>query len=178
MSRELPPAFPCRTNAQFNGRSVDGRSVDGRLDYGEAVLEVARLVPSGRVVTYGDVAELLEAGGPRQVGAAMSRGGDDVPWWRVLRAGGLAPRGLVERALDHYLREATPLRHRAPGPEGNAGPFAVDLGLARWVPEAKELMAVEGVRARLGCAGTETSPAPLDRKCQCEVMDLNHDRNS
>ncbi|WP_081737800.1 MGMT family protein [Arthrobacter sp. H41] len=154
MSRETAGTSSCDDAEQ---RNFGCRRNCRRLDYSEAVLEVARLVPAGRVVTYGDVAELLEAGGPRQVGAAMSRGGDDIPWWRVLRAGGLPPRGLAERALEHYLQERTPLRNavRPPpryaprNPEQPGGTFIVDLEIARWVPGEREFEAVEGVRACL-----------------------------
>ncbi|MFF3038670.1 MGMT family protein, partial [Arthrobacter citreus] len=36
-----------------------------REDFQEAVLAVAALIPPGRVLAYGDIAELLGAGGPR-----------------------------------------------------------------------------------------------------------------
>ncbi|WP_028279115.1 MGMT family protein [Arthrobacter sp. H5] len=42
------------------------------IDYQEAVLEVVRLIPSGHVLSYGDIAEILDHGGPRQVGAVMA----------------------------------------------------------------------------------------------------------
>ncbi|WP_035775377.1 MGMT family protein, partial [Arthrobacter sp. H5] len=58
------------------------------IDYQEAVLEVVRLIPSGHVLSYGDIAEILDHGGPRQVGAVMAACGADVAWWRVIRAGG------------------------------------------------------------------------------------------
>ncbi|HEX6812830.1 MAG TPA: MGMT family protein [Planctomycetota bacterium] len=50
-----------------------------------------RQVPAGRVTTYGDLAEALGSRGvARQVGFAMAAlgGGSDVPWWRVVAAGG------------------------------------------------------------------------------------------
>ena len=56
--------------------------------YALDVLEVVERIPAGRVMSYGDVAEFLGAGGPRQVGWVMSHFGSDVPWWRVLRADG------------------------------------------------------------------------------------------
>lgn len=49
---------------------------------------IARLEP-GEVVTYGEVA--AEAGFPgaaRAVGSLLRRTGADVPWWRVVGAGG------------------------------------------------------------------------------------------
>ena len=90
------------------------------------VLDVVNAIPPGQVLTYGDVAALVGRGGPRQVGKVMSQWGSLVPWWRVLRAGGLPPTGHEQRALREYLAEGTPLR---PGGE------RVDLRRARWHPE-------------------------------------------
>lgn len=92
-------------------------------EYAAAVLDVVDLVPAGKVVTYGDVAEYLGRGGPRQVGAVMSRFGGAVAWWRVLRADGSPPQGLEREAIAHYRRERTPLR---------PGGAKVDLRAARW----------------------------------------------
>ncbi|MGN6301618.1 MAG: MGMT family protein [Angustibacter sp.] len=92
-------------------------------DYAARVLDVVDQVPAGQVVTYGDVAEYLGDGGPRQVGAVMSRHGSAVAWWRVLRADGSPPPGLEREALAQYRAEGTPLR-----PSGQR----VDLARARW----------------------------------------------
>lgn len=80
---------------------------------------LVRTVPPGRVITYGLVAEVLAdraraaggtpRGGARQVGRAMATGGDDVPWWRVVTAGGEPPRQHLTRALAHLRDEGTPL---------------------------------------------------------------------
>ncbi len=92
-------------------------------DYAEAVLGVVEAIPAGAVMTYGDIAEYLGAGGPRQVGAVMSRWGGAVAWWRVLKADGSPPPGHEREALRHYRRERTPLR---------PGGTKVDLRRARW----------------------------------------------
>ncbi|GAA3722419.1 alkylated DNA nucleotide flippase Atl1 [Spinactinospora alkalitolerans] len=92
-------------------------------DYAERVLEVVERIPPGRVMSYGDVAEYLGEGGPRQVGAVMSTWGGGVPWWRVIRADGTPPPGHEVRALSHYAAESTPLR---PGTD------RVDMRRARW----------------------------------------------
>lgn len=91
--------------------------------YALDVLEVVEQIPAGRVMSYGDVAEFLGAGGPRQVGWVMSHFGSDVPWWRVLRADGTPLAGHERRALAAYQREGTPLR-----PDGQR----VDMRRARW----------------------------------------------
>jgi alkylated DNA nucleotide flippase Atl1 len=95
--------------------------------YAERVREVVALIPAGRVMSYGDVAEYLAGlgvtGGPRQVGSALSRYGGGLPWWRVPRADGRPPQGHEAEALGHYRTEGTPLR-----PAGDR----VDMRLARW----------------------------------------------
>ena len=88
-----------------------------------AVLDVVDLVPPGRVMTYGDVAEYLGRGGPRVVGNVMARYGGAVAWWRVLRADGSPPAGHERRAIEQYRAEGTPLR---------PGGTRVDLARARW----------------------------------------------
>lgn len=87
------------------------------------MLDVVDVIPPGRVMTYGDVAEYLGRGGPRQVGQVMARWGGAVAWWRVVRADGSPPAGHESRALAEYDREGTPLR---------ADGRRVDLPLARW----------------------------------------------
>jgi alkylated DNA nucleotide flippase Atl1 len=111
--------------------------MDDRMDelpqypaYAERVLEVAELIPPGRVMTYGDVAEWLGEGGPRQVGRAMALYGGAVPWWRVVRADGVLLPGHELRALDHYRAEGTPLRDASRVAEGHLP--RLDMKRARW----------------------------------------------
>ena len=95
-----------------------------REEYVEAVLAVVERIPSGRVTTYGAIAEAVGTGGPRQVGAVLASHGGAVPWWRVVRADGSLPRSHDETAREAYLEEGTPLR-----PSGR-----VDLGRAAYWP--------------------------------------------
>lgn len=99
---------------------------DARVDYVEAVLAVIDDIPPARVMTYGLIADVLGAGGPRQVAAVLSREGGSVAWWRVIRADGTLPESLRAEARVHYLEEGTPLR--ADG--------RVDLRAAVWIPAA------------------------------------------
>ncbi len=100
--------------------------------YAEEVLDLVDRVPAGRVVTYGDLAEVVGRGGPRSVGTVLARFGSGVPWWRVVRAGGLPPRGLEEEAVARWRAEGIPM---AGGPAPTlAG--RVDLERARWTPPA------------------------------------------
>lgn len=104
-------------------------------EYAERVLSVAELIPPGWVMTYGDIAEWLQEGGPRQVGRVMALYGGAVPWWRVIRANGVLLPGSEHRALAHYRAEGTPLREvNAGGGGGGSGRSLprVDLRRARW----------------------------------------------
>ncbi len=94
-----------------------------RDEFVERVLEVVERIPSARVMAYGDVAEYVGTGGPRQVGQVMAVWGGGVPWWRVLRADGAPPPCHERRALERYRAEGTPLR-----PDGQR----VDMHRARW----------------------------------------------
>lgn len=67
--------------------------------YYEQVWQIVRQVPLGRVVTYGQIAQLIpspagidpqeyKAFGPRWVGEAMAASPGDVPWQRVINSQG------------------------------------------------------------------------------------------
>ncbi|MFJ9864643.1 MGMT family protein [Streptomyces sp. NPDC101165] len=103
---------------------------DALPEYAERVLEVAERIPPGRVMTYGDVAEWLEEGGPRQVGRVMALYGGAVPWWRVVRADGALLPGHELSALDHYRAEGTPLKAAGRSTEGHLP--RLDMRRARW----------------------------------------------
>ena len=100
-------------------------------DLAAKVLAVVRRIPSGRVLTYGDVAALAEVDATaRDVGQVLLRhgDGDDIPWWRVLRVEGTPPPHLLERQHGLLRAEGTPL---APSGAG------VDLHLARWAASGR-----------------------------------------
>jgi alkylated DNA nucleotide flippase Atl1 len=95
-------------------------------EFADDVLDVVDQIPEGMVMTYGDIAELLGRGGARGVGSVMARYGSDVPWWRVVRAGGGFPQGLEDEALVRYREEGTPLVG------GTLTGRRIDLSRARW----------------------------------------------
>ena len=66
-------------------------------DYRERVFQIVRSIPRGRVITYGQIAEILGEGyTPRTVGFVMHSANDKTPWHRVINAqGGCSTRGLV-----------------------------------------------------------------------------------
>lgn len=121
-----------------------------QAEYVEAVLDLAALIPAGTVLAYGDAAELLGSGGPRQVGFVMSRYGSSVPWWRVLKSNGDAPPGHGRAALARYLEEGTPLHgsHQDFLRTGE-GRWRVDLAAARWAPGEDDFVRIDAIAQRL-----------------------------
>jgi alkylated DNA nucleotide flippase Atl1 len=99
--------------------------------FAEAVIDLVDRIPAGMVLTYGDVAELLGEGGPRQVGHVMSRYGGATAWWRVVRASGEPARGYEDEALAHLREEGAPL---VGGPLGGR---RLDMEKARWPGPAR-----------------------------------------
>jgi alkylated DNA nucleotide flippase Atl1 len=79
-------------------------------DYAELVLSVVERIPPGQVATYGDIAEIVGRGGPRQVGHVMALLGGGVPWWRVVRADGRPARNLEKPGLRLLKADKTPLK--------------------------------------------------------------------
>ena len=72
----------------------------------DAVLDTIRSLRPGEVATYGEVAE--EAGFPgaaRAVGNVLRIVDDDVPWWRVVGAGGHLIAPVASRQGDLLRRE-------------------------------------------------------------------------
>ena len=121
---------PMTTRARSGREPHVGAGALTLPDFAEAVLDVVDQIPAGRVLAYGDVAELLGRGGPRQVGSVMSRYGSSVTWWRVTRASGEAPQGLLDEALEHWRSEGTAMVR------GALAGRRVDMARARWDGEA------------------------------------------
>ena len=65
-------------------------------------------------MSYGDVAAAIGSRAARGVGQVMAYYGSDVPWWRVVRAGGHPPLG-HDAEPPALPREATPLAIAADG---------------------------------------------------------------
>lgn len=128
---ELPggPAAPREAHAPIPPPPGQG---DQLPDYADRVLEVAELIPAGRVMTYGDIAEWLEEGGPRQVGRVMALYGGAVCWWRVVRADGVPLPGQEREALAHYHAEGTPLREPTAASRRQGHIPRIDIRRARW----------------------------------------------
>ncbi len=89
--------------------------------YARAVLDVVDRIPAGKVMTYGDVAELMGRGSPRTVGTVLSDHGREVPWQRVVQASGRPAEPMVQEALHKLVAEGCPVKGER-----------VDLAAARW----------------------------------------------
>lgn len=87
-------------------------------DRSARVLATVARIPEGFVATYGD----CSPGAPRFTGTVLSRDGDTVPWWRVVRADGSLAKGQRQRAL--LVAEGVPMLGSR-----------VDLRLCRWHPD-------------------------------------------
>jgi alkylated DNA nucleotide flippase Atl1 len=95
----------------------------GPSAFARAVMDLVDRVPPGRVLTYGDVAELLGAGSARAVGAVMHAWGHELEWQRIVLADGAPAPGHESHALQRLRDDGCPLT-----PDGSR----VDLRLARW----------------------------------------------
>ncbi len=69
------------------------------------ILACVEQIPSGRVMTYGDVAEFVGTRAVRMVGRVLSEDADTVPWHRVLRADGTCAEHLYTEQRQRLLSE-------------------------------------------------------------------------
>ncbi len=70
----------------------------------ELVLRAVEAVPRGRVVSYGDLADLVGTGS-RHVGAILRERGHGVTWWRVTNHAGELPPHLHDEARARWAEE-------------------------------------------------------------------------
>jgi methylated-DNA-protein-cysteine methyltransferase-like protein len=101
----------------------------------EAVYELVRGVPPGRVMTYGQIAGLLgNVLSPKAVGWAMHGCPADVPWQRVVNASGSCStdrRGDLPPGLQRKLLEAEGVEFRLDG--------TLELARYRWDPPVRSV---------------------------------------
>jgi methylated-DNA-protein-cysteine methyltransferase-like protein len=78
---------------------------DKKSKYREKVYKIVRQIPRGRVMTYGQIAELLGEGyTARTVGYAMHGSDDATPWHRVINAQGACSTGGIVLPQDKQQR--------------------------------------------------------------------------
>ena len=74
-------------------------------DFAHRILACVESIPAGRVLTYGDVAELAGTKSPRVVGNVLAMDGGTVPWHRVLRFDGSMAPHLIDEQRQRLLSE-------------------------------------------------------------------------
>ena len=102
-------------------------------NYRERIYRIVRSIPTGRVMTYGQLAEILGDGyTPRTVGFVMHGSDDKTPWHRVINAqGGCSTRGLVlPHDKQQRMLEAEGVVFNERG--------RCDLQTYLWIPDTKK----------------------------------------
>jgi methylated-DNA-protein-cysteine methyltransferase-like protein len=99
-------------------------------NYRERVFKIVRRIPSGRVMTYGQIAALLgEDYTARTVGFVMHSAPEDVPWQRVINSQGACSTSkiILPPDLQQRLLETEGVKFDARG--------RCNLNVYRWMPE-------------------------------------------
>lgn len=102
-------------------------------NYRERVYRIVRSIPRGRVMTYGQLAEILGDGyTPRTIGFVMHGSDDKTPWHRVINAQGACSTGRVVIPHDKQQRmlEAEGICFNERG--------RCDLRSYLWIPDQKK----------------------------------------
>jgi methylated-DNA-protein-cysteine methyltransferase-like protein len=109
------------------------RKPDPDRDYRERVYRIVRSIPRGRVMTYGQLAEILGDGyTPRTVGFVMHGSDDRTPWHRVINAKGACSTGRIALPSDKQQRMLA-----AEGVEFNER-GRCDLQRYLWIPRKRK----------------------------------------
>ncbi|MDT4897322.1 MAG: methylated-DNA-protein-cysteine methyltransferase related protein [Acidobacteriota bacterium] len=110
------------------------RAVQESANYRERVYQIVERIPKGRVMTYGQIADILGEGyTPRTVGFVMHAADEEkTPWQRVINSQGACSTGRVILPPDKQQRmlEAEGVIFDARG--------RCDLKRYRWTPEEVE----------------------------------------
>jgi len=102
--------------------------------YRERVYEIVRQIPSGKVMTYGQIAGMLGAGyTARTIGYVMHAADtENVPWQRVINSQGACSTGkmMLPVNIQQKILEDEGVKFDAKG--------RCDLNVYRWFPEGFE----------------------------------------
>lgn len=102
------------------------------------VLEIVNRIPSGKVVSYGQVA--LMAGTPRGarfVGGVLCFRGENTPWWRVINNA-----GRISTTCTEHTAQMQKEKLISEGVEVS-GKLKIDIEKYRWRPGPKTLKELE-----------------------------------
>lgn len=104
----------------------------------DAIYQVVRQIPYGKVATYGQVAELANLyGRARLVGYALFRvQSTDIPWHRVINAKGEISYSSFRDGADHLQRSLLEQEGIQFSPSGK-----INLNEHRWRPDPHAILA-------------------------------------
>jgi methylated-DNA-protein-cysteine methyltransferase related protein len=112
------------------------RKNDPDSAYRERVYRIVRSIPRRRIMTYGQLAEILGEGyTPRTVGFVMHGSDDKTPWHRVINAQGACSTGRIVLPADKQQRML-----EAEGVEFNER-GRCDLQRYLWIPPERKTRA-------------------------------------
>lgn len=77
----------------------------------ERVRTLVLSIPPGKVCTYGDLSSAAGLSSPRLAGWIMRTDGADLPWHRVIGAGGKPAAHLAAKQLALLAAEGAPIRN-------------------------------------------------------------------
>ena len=114
------------------------KTSDRRNTFDRDVFDLIRVIPEGRVMTYGGIARQMDPPegmdpvafqriAPRWVGYALAKCPEDVPWHRVVNyRGAISPRRGLSPELQRHLLEAEGVEFNQNG--------RIDLASYEWSP--------------------------------------------
>jgi methylated-DNA-protein-cysteine methyltransferase-like protein len=111
--------------------------------YRDRVFKIVGRIPSGRVMTYGQIACMLGEGyTPRTVGFVMHGAGDATPWHRVINSQGRCSTGgvVLPSNKQQLMLEAEGVNFDDSG--------RCDLKVHLWRPRQRSIKAPEAAKAR------------------------------
>ena len=100
----MEPPFGSRSTAASSGKGTETAG-QAAPSVTQRILALVARIPSGRVMTYGDIADALGLASPRQVGRALATTGLEVPWHRVVRSDGTMAEHVRDRQRQLLLGE-------------------------------------------------------------------------
>lgn len=103
--------------------------------YREKVYDIVRRIPSGKVMTYGQIAQILGEGYTARTVGYVMHGADaeSVPWQRVINAQGKCSTGKMTLPVDlqRSILESEGVRFNGAG--------RCDLNAVLWTPDEAEI---------------------------------------
>ncbi len=101
----MEPRFASRSTAASSGKGTETAPAHAAPSAAQRILALVARIPSGRVMTYGDIADALGLASPRQVGRALATTDLEVPWHRVVRSDGTMAEHVRDRQRQLLLSE-------------------------------------------------------------------------